>query len=371
MAKAEVSKDGEKTIKITISLDDQSTQPQVEEQPAPIVEPIFVDEARLFELANLHTVMGERNTEHGRTAVRLLDFKDETQRKKIIRMLGESFQQVVEQLVPYLFFLGSHPRATVRRRAAETVGEWMCELDFIRFKELILIPWALRDNILMNSAVGVALEAVAQDAQYEGNVKTLLKHWITSPNPSFNWTGVASCVPLGPLWPEETLEFLEIALKRDRLDLLTLAIFVVHRLCREGHAGLVMRQLSQWIEDRDANSALRTATALIFLEVIELPHVVGEGNLIDYAVDVFLVCLSDWKVANSGAIRSAMLERLKDWAEESFDDLEKQAEMEKLFTRLHVRAETQRDKDRIAFHIQRWRRKDDRFVQFTHGLAQD
>jgi len=368
MAKADISKEGERTVKITISLDGETAQ--AEEQPELSIKPIFVDEARLFEVANLVTVTGERNTEHGATAVRLIEFRDETQRQKIIHMLGESFQQVVEQLIPYLYLLAAHPKAVVRRRVAEAVGELMCELDFIHYKETIVIPWALSDNIYMNSSVGLALEAAAQDPRYADNVKALLKHWVTSPNRSFNWTAVASCVQLGPLWPEEAFELLERALKRDQLDLLILAILVVRRLCQEGHIDLVLAQLSQWIGDRNASPSLRRGAALIFLEVIGLGHVAVDGHLIDYAVDVFLVGLSDRKLVNSGVIRSAMLEKLKGWAEESFDDPEKQAAMETLFTRLHVRAETQRDKKRILFHLQRWCQKDDRFAQIARGLIQ-
>jgi len=321
-------------------------------------------------MANLTTVTGERNTEHGLTTVRLIEFKDDTQRQKIIRMLGESFQQVVEQLIPYLYLLAAHPRATVRGRAAEAVGELMRELDFIRYKEVILIPWALSDHIYLNSSVGLALEVVAQDSRYADNVKALLKHWVTSPNRSLNWTAVASCVQLGPLWPEETFELLEAALKHDQLDLLILAVSVVRRLCREGHVDLTLAQLSQWICDPNTNPSLRRAAALIFLEVVELSHVAGDGRLIDKAVDVLLVGLGDRKLVNSGVIRSAMLDKLKAWAEESFDDPETQAAMETLFTRLHIRAETPRDKERIVFHLQRWYRKDERFAQIARGLVQ-
>jgi hypothetical protein len=370
MTEASISKEGERKINITISLGDETAQ--AEAQPSPAPKPIFVDETRFFEVANLVTVTGERNTEHGLTEVHLIEFQDEAQRQKIIHMLGESFQQVVEQLTPYLFLLAAHPRAAVRRRVAEAVGELMCDLDFIRYKEAILIPWALSDHIYMNSSVGVALEVTAQDPRYADNVKALLKHWVTSPNRSLNWTGVASCVQLGPLWPEETFGLLEQALKRDRVDLLTLAVFVVRRLCKEGHADLVLTQLSKWISGSETESSLRAAAALIFLEVVELSHVAGDGRLIDSAVDVYLVGLSDRRLANSGVIRSAMLEKLKGWAEESFEDPEKQAAMETLFTRLHVRAETQRDKDRIVFHLQRWNRqdKDKRFAQVARGLIQ-
>ena len=109
---------------------------------------------------------------------------------------------------------------------------------------------------------------------------------------------------------------------------------------------------------------------MIFLEVVELSYVAGDGHLIDSAVDVFLVGLSDRRLANSGVIRSAMLEKLKDWAEESFDDPGKETAVRTLFTRLHLRAETQRDKDRIVFHLQRWCRKDGRFAEVARGLIE-
>ncbi|RLC63145.1 MAG: hypothetical protein DRI48_08765, partial [Chloroflexi bacterium] len=162
----------------------------------------------------------------------------------------------------------------------------------------------------------------------------------------------------------------EIALNRGHVDLLILAILVFQRLCDAGNADLVLTQLSQWIGDRNANPSLRKAAALIFLEAVRLPLVVGDGHLIDSAVDVFLVGLSDRKLANSGVIRSAMLEKLKGWAEESFGDPEKQAAVETLFTLLHIRAETPRDKERIVFHLQRWNRRDDRFAQIARGLVQ-
>lgn len=367
MVKIEKSKDKERSIKLTISLDDEPGQAEV--QPGPAEKSVFVDEARLFELANLVTVTGERNTEHGLTAVRLVEFQDEEQRQKIIRMLGESFPQVVQQLVPYLRLLGTHPRAAVRKRAAEAVGELMCEVDFIRYKEDILIPWALSDNLFMNSCVGLALVTPAQDNRYSDNVKALLKHWVTTSNHSLNWTAVASCVQLGTLWPEDTFDLLETALQRDQLDLLILATFVVRQLCHTGHTDLVLACLSEWITDPGADPSLRRAAVLIFLEVIRLSHVAGNGRLVDYAVNIYLVGLSDRKLTDSGVIRSAMLDTLKEWAEESFADPEKQAAMETLFTRLHIRAETPRDKERIVFHLQRWRQKDARFAQIVQGLV--
>ncbi len=367
MAKAEVSKDGEKTIKITVSLDDdKSSRPAQPKQTPPA---IFEDESRLFEIANLVTVTGQRNTEHGLTAVRLLEFRDEAQRQKIIHMLGESFEQVIQQMIPYLYLLGTHPRATVRSRVATAVGELMREVDFIGYKEKILIPWALSDLVYMNACVGLALETTASDSKYVENIKTLLHHWVTSPNFNFNWTAVASCVPLGKLWPKETLDLLELALKRDQFDLLVLATFVVRRLCDTGHTDLVLDKLSEWL-DSDGNLLLRNAAVLIFLDVIEFEQAVKDGHLIDRSVDIFLVGLSDRKLTEAGLVRSAMLDKLKAWAEESFGDTEKQNAIETLFMRLYVRAETQRDKERITFHIQRWRQKDNRFAQIAQGLVQ-
>ncbi len=363
-----MSKDAERTIQLTISLGNESIQKKTPAESGGGSP--FVDEARFLKVANLIAVDGERNTEAGLTPVRLIEFRDRTQRQKIIQMLGASFQQVVGQLIPYLYLLGAHPKTAVRGRAAETVGELMCEVDFIRYKDRILVPWALSNDHRMMISVGVALARVTRDPRYTENVKTLLKHWITTSNPALKWTGLAACVQLGSLWPDSTLEFVEIALNRGHVDLLILAILVFQRLCDAGNADLVLTQLSQWIGDRNANPSLRKAAALIFLEAVRLPLVVGDGHLIDSAVDVFLVGLSDRKLANSGVIRSAMLEKLKGWAEESFGDPEKQAAVETLIKRLHVRAETQRDKERIVFHLRRWYRKDDRFAQIVRGLVQ-
>jgi hypothetical protein len=358
---------GKRTIKFSISLDDETAQ--AEAQPDFQKTSPFVDEARLFEMVNLVTVTGQRNTEHGMTSVRLVKFRDEAQRQKIIRLLGESFQQVVEKLIPLLFYLGAHPQATIRQRAAKTVGELMGEIDFIRYKNAILLPWALSDHPYLNASVGIALTTAAQNPTYADNVKSLLKNWATTNNPNLNWTAVASSVQLGSRWPAETLDLLEVSLKRDWLDLLILATYTIRRLCKEKHTDLVMSRLAQWVCDQEAKPSLRRAGALIFLNIISLSHLVDNRQLLDDAVEIFLVGLSDRAITNSGAIRQAMLDELKSWAEESFDDEKKQSTMETLTMRMYLRAETQRDKDRITFHLDRWRRTDKRFDRFARGLV--
>jgi hypothetical protein len=332
---------------------------------------LFKDEARLLKVANLTTAIGERKIEHGLAPVHLIEFHEETQRQQIIHMLRESFQRVVEQLVPYLRQLAAHPKARVRRRAAKAVSELMCELDFVRYKEEILISWALSDDRVTNLCVGLALEAAAQDPRYAENVKTLLEYWATSSDLNLNRTAVASCVHLGPLWPRETLKILETTLKRDQSDLLVLAVFATRRLLQEGHAQLVLEHLSEWVSDRDASPSLRRAAASIFLETVELSHVVGDSGLMDHAVDVFLIGLSDLKLIDFPLIRSSMLGKLKAWAEMSFDDPERRPTIETLFTRLYVRAGAQRDKNRISFFLDRWRRKDERFAQISYGHVYD
>jgi hypothetical protein len=368
MTKPEITKDGEKTVNITISLDEKGKASQSE---SPIVaKPLFVDEARLLNLANLIVVAGERNTEHGLTPVRLVEFRDDAQRQKIIRMLAESFEQSIETCIPYLIILGAHPRAAIRNRAAQTVGELMRDFDFIRYKEKILIPWAINDNVYMNSCVGLALAVVADDPRYQDNVKALVRHWVTSPNRNFNWTGVASCASLGAKWPEDTLDLLELALKREQIDLLVLALIVAGQLCQAEHADLVLARLSEWLDSRESNLPLRNAAALIFLEAIELSHITKNPALVDYAVDIFLIGLNDRRLTEAGLVRTGMLEKLKSWAESSFADPDQKQIMETLFTRLYVRAATPRDKERIAFHVQRWQQKDMRFAQFAHNLVQ-
>lgn len=365
MTETHLAGDGDKKIHITISLDDKSSE--TKPQPEPTRPSIFVDESRLIETANLVAVEGKRNTEAGLTAVRLLRFREADQGQKLLGMLGESFPEVIDQLKLYLHLLGAHPRAVMRRRAAQAVGELMCEVDFIRYKDSLLLPWALSDRIDMNSSAAIALQVVIESDRYEENVKTLLKHWITSSSHNLQWTAVASLVQLGPLWPEYAIELLELVLKRPDRAFLVPSLFVVRRLSREGHAGVVLTQLKRWMDKTE--QLLRHSAALIFLEEIDLDQIVGDNRSIDCAVDIFGIGLRDRKLANSGEIRSAMLDKLRAWGEASFDDPDKESAMVNLFKWLYARTETERDRERIAFHVERWRRKEPRFGRIAQNLV--
>jgi hypothetical protein len=385
MSKADVIQDGDKTIKITIALDNQTAQPEKPVQPEP--KPWFHDEARLLELANLAVIPGQRNTEHGLTPVRLVEFRDEAQRKKVIELIGSSFEPILEQLAPLLYMLGAHPRAAIRNRVAEAVGELMCEIDFIRYKEMFLIPWALSAIDEMNISAATALATVAKDERHADNVKALVRHWVTTSNFNLNWTGTASCVLISTMWPEETLDLLERALRHESFEILPLALLVVRQLCDNGHASDVLDRLAEWLKDRDNSAPFRTAAALLFLMAIELSNVIGKE---DRAVDIFLIGLGDQKLIESAEIRDGMLSQLKSWGQESLKDSAppqtapkaedasavevatgsaKRETMQRIFQRMVVRAATPREKDRIKYWVQRWRRENPDFAQITPNVT--
>jgi hypothetical protein len=385
MSKADILQDGDKTIKITIALDNQAAQPEKSAQPEH--KPWFHDEARLLELVNLAVIPGQRNTEHGLTPVRLVEFRDEAQRKKIIELIGSSFESVIEQLAPLLYLLGAHPRAAIRNRIAEAVGELMSEIDFIRYKEMILIPWALSAIDEMNIAAATALAAVAKDERHVNNVKALVGHWVTTSNFNLNWTGTASCVLISTIWPAETLDLLERALKHESFKILPLASLVVRQLCDNGHVGDAFERLAEWLKDRDNSVPFRTAAALLFLMAIELTNVIGKE---DRAVDMFLIGLGDQRLIDATEIRDGMLNKLKSWGQESLkDSMPPQASPEaedtntveltagsakrdtmlKIFQRMYVRAGTPREKDRIKYWIQRWRKENPNFAQITPNVT--
>jgi len=359
MPKKVASRSKEHTIKLTISLDEGAPKAAVEKAPAKAeVKSIFIDETDLFKLANLVATVGERSTEHGKTPIRVVEFREEAQRKKIIRLLVENYSEVVWKLLPLLRQHGMHPRAEIRKRAAETAGELMRELDFIRVKDEVLMPWAMSPSPAVNTNVGLSLAVVARDTRYAENVKALLNHWVTLPNPDLNWTALASCVPLCSLWPEEILDYLEKSLDRGRVELLALTIFVVRELCQKGHTGKVMARLSEWIRRSKDEQPLRAGAALIFLEAIDFPDIVGKGSLIDKAVEVFLIGLGDRSLDNLGAIRAVMLDKLKTWAEKAFEKKSQFDDAEKLFARLYLRSD-ERGRERIEFQLDRWSRSKD------------
>lgn len=372
-AQVDISREAERTIRVTISMD-QNYPPAAAVSPGTVTTPppaLFIDESSLFEVANLTIVEGVRNTEHGRTTVRVVEFRSEDQRKKVIELLASSFQGVLQRLDPLLLQLGVDPRVVIWNRAAETVGELMIEVDFIRYKQDVLLPWASSVFMEPKLTASLALAYVVTSERYIENVKFLLRHWTTGPDPDLNWTALAAYAQLAaspPLsdWSVEIVDMLENSLRRDRIDLLSLSILVAQELCRADHADLVITRLSEWISSDEA-IALRIAAALIFLEVIELSQVAESFDLIDRVVDVLQVGLSDRKLTDSGAVREAMLAKLKAWSETSFDAPALQETMTTLFKRLYVRG-TDRDRERLLFHVQRWARRDGRFSAFIDTL---
>jgi hypothetical protein len=353
--KRKSSKPGEHTIKLTISLDDDAPTARIkttstQRKPAKD-ESVFTDEADLLKLANLVKKTAQRNTEHGKTQIQILDFREESQRKKIIRMMVDHYSQILWKLLPYLRTLGGHPRAEIRKRTSETVGELMCE-DFIRVKDEVIVPWARHASPLVNANVGLALAVIANDTRYAGNVKALLHHWATVSNPDLNWTALASCVTLGSLWPEDTLGFVEKSLERGRVELLALSIFVIRELSSTGHADQVLSRLAEWIRSKDQNT-LRAGAALVFLEAVELVDLAGSGNRVDKAVEVCRIALEDRRLDNIGVFRAATLEKLKEWVKSGSDKKSSRTTIEKLITRLYLRSD-ERGKERLVFNLERW-----------------
>ncbi len=344
-----------RTINLTISLDDKAPQANFKaDLPRKKVEKqrsAFVDETGLLKLANLVKKTGERNTEHGKTPVQIIGFRDESQRKKIIRMLMDHYQESIWKLLPHLRNLGGHPRAEVRKRVAETVGELMCE-DFIRVKEEVLIPWAMHGSSTINANVGFALAIAAKDTAYVKNVKDLLNHWATMQNPDLNWTALASCIPLCPTFPDETLNYLEKSLQRGQIELLALGAFLAQELCELGHTRKVMASLSGWIQ-KEKQRSLRLGAALIFLESIEFADIYSGGNLIDKAVDIFLIGLEDYSLDNLGEVREAMLSKLEEWIINAFDKKDKLKAAKKMLRTLYFRS-SERGKERISYNVRRW-----------------
>ena len=362
----------ERTINLKITLGDDANPVAVNAQSGREAKPasLFTDEARLFDLVNLTTETVQKNTEHGLIPVQVVKFQYEDQRKKIIHLLAGNFSIFLARLLPYLRRLGASSDADIRKRAARTAAELMCDVDFIRVKEEVIIPWALADNPYINLNVSLTLSIVAQDDLYKENVKTLIRHWVSSPNPGFNWTGLLCCGQFGSLWPVDTLDLIEDSLRRERIDFLILASFVIDQLCSAGYGEDTLSYLSQWIRDKNVHAWIRTAAALIFLQTIQLETVLkSEGRSVDYAVELFKVGISDRRLTNSGVMRDAMLEKLKSWTESAFGDPEKQALMDILHQRLYMRSETPRDKERILFHLGKWRNKDHRFEQILNNLV--
>lgn len=371
--KAAVTNSSGQTINLVVSL----AEHRLEEEPSAKVREAgtlpkspFVDEQQLFSVANLQWVEGKRATEAGATLVRLLKLED-GQRQKLLTLLGDHFVHPLYQLTPWLVQLGADRRAVIRGLTARIIGELMCQVDFNHYKEKVLLIWAMSDNFYMRSCVPPALNIVAQNERYRDNARALIKHWATSSSVALNWTGLACYSQLGTFWPEETLNLIKALLKQERLDMLLLATFVLQHLCQTEHALLVFKHLAEWLEDPALGHPTHALLALVFLDIADFEQIMAEGKLIDYTVNILLFGLkNDHRLKDAGLIQTLMLEMLKAWAETTLDDEEKAAEMANLLTRLYKRAATQREKDRIAWHLRQWQRKDKRFNQIMPPLIQ-
>ena len=177
-------------------------------------------------MAGLTTVGGQRNTEHGLSHVRLLDFCDSDYRHKLIGLFIESVPETFDRLFPYLRQLGVDPHAIVRQRVAELACELACKMDLISVKEALLLPWALDDDEDANFSTAISLDRILQAGCYEPDIKALLKHWVSVSNLNLNWTGLASLVLVGSRWPEETLTIIEPVLRQEDPTLPALAFAV-------------------------------------------------------------------------------------------------------------------------------------------------
>lgn len=349
----------EQRIHLDISLSEQTARVRQDAKPAET--PLFVDETAYFRVADLVTVDGQKNTEHGVTPVRLIDFRSEERRLKIIRLLGTSFSKVASRVAPYLVGIGGHRKVTLRRRAAEAAGELMREGDFTRYKSEILIPWALSDNLLMNSAVGVAMATAAESERHSENVKLLIKNWVTSSNLDLIWSGVGACAQVGSLWPEDTLGFMEKALKLNSPPLHVLTVVVLDRLCESGHRHLVLEKLEGWATKDRRGSQLGQSAIVVFFGVIQAEHIVDDEKSAASAAAIFQRALSGYPGDYRGPIRDAALDILKRWAARGFDEPSIGGAVTDFFRRLCAEAPTDRDRERIRFKVNRWSREDERF----------
>ncbi|MGC1377745.1 MAG: hypothetical protein WA821_16050 [Anaerolineales bacterium] len=350
-----------KNIHFTITLDDEQDAPaDIPEKKKPVV---FADETAILDKTNLLYKDGERNTEHGITAVKIIDFHDDEQRRKALRLLVNHYSRVVWKLLPILREFGAHPRADVRYRAAQAVGELMCEMDFIRIKDEVVLPWAKHFYLGINVNVGVAFSVVAKHDKYADNIKKLLKHWSTVSDSDLNRTALATMISLCATWPEESIEIVRQSLGKkdstpwDYTMLVTLSALVLRELCDDGKTEIVIESLKEWITDEDAG-VQRLGAALAFMEAVDFCHAFECESVRDKVIQMYQVCLEERRLDKLGLIRSSALNKLKDWAEESFGDEDKQEFVKLVFMRLYMRASTDRDKERLDFHLRRWQQQD-------------
>ena len=264
--------------------------------------------------------------------------------------------------MPLLRQFGLHPRASVRYRTAQAVGELMYEMDFIRIKNEIILPWAKYSSLEVNANVGLAFSIVVKHEKFSENVKKLLKHWSSTPDSNLNRTALASSIPLCSIWPEESIEIVHRALNRkttpwDYSMQATLSAFVLDELCENEHVDMVIDYLREWMEDKSAG-VLRLGAALSFLEVIDLSYALAYEAGRDKIIYIFKICLEYRRLDEQGMVRKMALEKLRSWAEDSFGDDKKESYIEILFMRLYMRSATKRDKERIEFHLNRWQKQD-------------
>jgi hypothetical protein len=348
----------ENVVNLRISLNQGETEVIREKEANKKSEKVIEDEGRLLDLANLVTETTTRNTESGETNVRIIQFCDETQRQKIILLLANNFTGIIWKLIPCIYTLGADPRAEVRARTARTVGELLREVDFIRIKDELLIPWALSPRMDISINVGIALEEAIKNGQYIDNAKNLLKHWVTSSNPDLIWTSLACYFQLCHAWPKEAIDAIRSAIRKDiNIAFLPLCCFIARELCKNGHNEDVIRSIAEWMREEKGENNLRFGAALIFIDTIDFTFLVNGIGFLDKVVEIYRIGLSDRSLDNLGIIRAAMLEKLGCWAEESFGK-DSQEEIEMLFTRLFVRSD-ERGKERIKFFLEKSSRKAD------------
>lgn len=353
-------KSGNRNIHLTIDLNDIN---DADRDTAQEKTPLFQDETSILDKLNLVYKKTEQNFEHGKTSITVIDFEDEEQHKKALRLLTNHYSLILWKVLPVLRNFGLYPRADVRYRTAQAVGDLMCEMNFVRIKDEIVLPWAKHHSLEVNANVGLVVSEVIKRDVFTDNVIKLLKYWNTVSDPNLNRTALVSAVPICADWAEESLGMVHNALSRhsDPWDYsmeATLASFVLRELCSNGKAHWVIDRLAEWINRSEKDPVLKLGAALTFIEVVKLSDAFSYENGKDKIVNIFQVCLENRRIDDQGMIRSETAEKLKGWIEKSFGDDDKEYYLEILFMRLYMRATTQRDKDRIVFYLKRWQRQD-------------
>ena len=113
--------------------------------------------------------------------MRVFEFRSEDQRQKIIAMLATSFQSVLQRLDPCcLRWVATPGQSSATGRERLSASSWL-EVDFIRYKQDILLPWASDAYIPLNLTASLALSRVVESSHHVENVKLLLRHWTHGP----------------------------------------------------------------------------------------------------------------------------------------------------------------------------------------------